>query len=154
MSIEPHVQRTIDRITLHLESGGDMAALMREDEQRRGHLTVIPGDVPWLRTEDWPADVVISLAGKRVRIVAIYAKNPGQGAFRQLIADIQAAGLTPCVLGPLTLVMQAIMRKWKWKRRDVGQDFETFEERWEPRKWRKRCTITRYYGANATRAFR
>ncbi len=135
--IPAHVQRTIDRIVIAIDTGRNMADIMREDERARGHTIIVPQPTGWFPSADWPDDVVASLDGRTVRLVAIYARTPGQGAFHRLISAIQASGRTPCILGPLSPDMQAIMKKWKWKRRDVGHDFETREERWEPRKWRK-----------------
>ena len=110
-------------------------ASMCEDEEARGYKPVIPGTVPWLSTDDWPDDVVIAQQGCNVRIVAIYTKHPGQGAFSRLITAIAKAGLRPTVVCP-TRHMAAICKAWGWRERIVGSSFQDREDHWfPPRKW-------------------
>ena len=131
MTIQDHIEAIAD----YLDNGGNMVDFMRDAERKKGNAIVRPGEVSWLLAADWPLDIVVSLAGRRVRVVAIYAKHPGQGAFRRLVASIQEAGLIPCVIAP-TNEMRATLTRWKWRRRNHGVSFETHEERWEPRKAR------------------
>lgn len=108
--------------------------IMRDDERERGHEIVIPGNVPWLPVDDWDPTVVVSRSGKDVRLIAILAKAPGNGAFRRLVAAIQAEHLTPVIIAP-SLEMAATVRRWGWYRIYVGHGFEQ-EEQWRPRKRR------------------
>lgn len=103
---------------------------MQEDERALGFEPVKPGAVPWLLAEDWPDDIVVSVRGLEVRIVAIKAKQIGNGAFSRLIAGICYAGLTPIVVEPL-FDMPAILRRWGWKPRVTGSGFAR-EESWRP----------------------
>jgi hypothetical protein len=109
---------------------GGFNALL-EFEQSKGFAAVFPGEVPWLSAADWPPNIVVTLNGKTVRIVAIYAKRPGNGAFSRLIRNIVAAGLSPVVIAPM-LTMPAILAHWGWTSRQVGHDFDTWEEQWYP----------------------
>lgn len=95
------------------------AQVMRDEEIGAGYKIVMPGERPWLPSCDWPDNIVISTDERVVRIVAIYATHPGQGAFRRLIKGIQAAGLRPIVVEPM-LDMPAILQRWGWKFRRVG----------------------------------
>ena len=125
------IKRQIDRITAALSMGVQTYSLMRADETAKGHRVVRPGEVPWLPKEDWDETVVVSVDGERVRLVAILAKQPGCGAFRRLVAAIQAAGLKPCVLCP-TPELAATLKRWGWREKHKGVGIES-EERWEPR---------------------
>ena len=97
---------------------------MRQDERDLGHRIIVPGDEPWLPKADWPDNIVITQAGKEVRIIAIYAREPGTGAFRRMIDGIKAAGLTPVVVCPFRN-MEDILRRWGW-----APDFKN--EEWRP----------------------
>lgn len=121
----------IDRLAEALESGAGVHGLMRADETAAGRRVVVPGEVLWLPAEDWDPTVVVSIDGKRVRLVAILAKDPGKGAFRRLVTAIQAAGLEPTVVCPTT-EMRATLKRWGWRRRDIGRDWN-HEELWYPR---------------------
>jgi len=108
--------------------------IMRDDERALGHTPVIPGDVPWLSPADWPHHVVVSLAGSKVRIIAIVANEPGNGAFRRLIDGIAAANLTPVVIAPSN-EMRATLKRWGWRERSRGYGL-SHEERWSPKRSR------------------
>jgi hypothetical protein len=127
----PTVQEQMDSLFAALDSGIPMEVIMRKMERDAGRRVVVPGEVEWLPEADWLASVVVSIDGIRVRIIAIAAKEPGKGAFRRLVAGIQAAGLIPCVVAPVQ-EMRETLRRWKWKGRTIGYGFEA-EERWEPR---------------------
>lgn len=126
------IETIANRLAEALESGEGIHALMRADEAAAGRKVVVPGDVPWLPAEDWDPTIVVSIDGRRVRLVAILAKNPGNGAFRRLVAAIEAAGLEPTIVCP-TNEMRATVKRWGWKRRDVGRDWN-HEELWYPRR--------------------
>ena len=89
---------------------------MRQDEREKGYGIILPGEVPWLPTEDWPDNVVISQCRDEIRIIAIFAKEPGKGAFRRMIAGIKAAGLKPVVVCPFR-DMEDILVRWHWNYR-------------------------------------
>lgn len=118
------------RLMTQVGAGLDMASIMKSDEIKAGRRVVKPGDEPWLPAEDWYSDVIVSVDGDTVRLVAIRARNPGHGAFRRLIAGIEAAGLKPCVLEPVP-EMAATLKRWGWKHRRYGIGIEA-EERWRP----------------------
>jgi hypothetical protein len=125
----------ISRIAIARDMGQSMHDIMRRDERAKGYRLVLPGWEPWLSASDWHETNVVSVDGERVRLVAIWAKNPGRGAFRRLVAAIQAAGLKPCVFSPHD-EFAATLKRWGWKekRRGYGMDHE---EWWEPRRARK-----------------
>lgn len=81
------------------------------------------GSVPWLPLADWSRHAVVTRSRRRVRIVLISAREPGTGAFRRLISGIRAAGLKPVVVCPLGH-MEAILKRWGWKRRRANGDWE------------------------------
>lgn len=105
--------------------------IMRRDEIERGRLVIRPGDAPWFSASEWEPTCVASMQGDDVRLIAILARRPGEGAFRRLIASIVAAGKRPVVVAP-SVEMRATLKRWGWRGRTVGRDIET-EERWTPR---------------------
>src|SRR5271168_2798192 len=105
---------------------------MRFDEIESGNNPVVPGDVGWLSTYDWPDDIVISQNKKTVRIIAIRATRPGNGAFSRLITGIAKAGLKPVVVEPLDLMLM-VLKKWGWSHRIVGKGLQR-EAQWRPSK--------------------
>lgn len=113
---------TFDRMMIYLS--------MREQEEALGWRCVV--DAPWFIKDDWIGDPVVSIKGDEVRIVAILAKTPGAGAFGRLIDGILAAGLKPIVVEPVFMTMPAIMERWGWRRRNIGQDFEPYRTFYEP----------------------
>lgn len=126
------LQTYIDGLVSALAAGQRIEDVMRADEAAKGYRVVRPGEVSWLPAADWDYSVVVSLDKDYVRLVAILARNPGNGAFRRLIANISAAGLTPCVLAP-TNEMRATVKRWGWRSRYIGHGFDC-EERWYPRR--------------------
>jgi hypothetical protein len=123
---------------LRLVSGDDPAAMLREAEVHKGYTLVPVGSVDWLPAEDWTATDVVSTDGHEVRLVAIKAKQPRNGAFTRLVAGIMAAKLTPVVICPMS-GMEMIMRYWGWRHREIGVDFDTHEDQWRPpRHWQAR----------------
>lgn len=106
---------------------------MRQDERDAGHTIIRAGDVPWLPREDWPDDLVIARDGKVVRIVAIWARRPGTGAFSRMIDGIVAEGSFPAVVAPFQ-AMQNILDAWGWRCADETW-FPTREWVERRRKW-------------------
>lgn len=126
------IQQTIDALLAQLDRGTPMQDIMRANERAAGYRVVVPGDVPWLSVADWHPTVTVSIDRNVVRLVAILANNPGNGALRRTVSGILAAGLTPCVIEP-THEMRATMKRWNWKCRRKGHGLDT-EEQWTPRK--------------------
>lgn len=106
--------------------------ILADAETARGFTIVRVGSVPWLPAADWHANDCVSLAGKDVRIVAVAARRPRTGALGRLVAGITAAGLQPVVICPFPDT-KAILTKWGWRGRHVGDSFETREEQWRPK---------------------
>lgn len=127
-------QQIVDAIETVMRDGRPMQEIMRDMERKSGYRVVIPGQEPWLSLADWDQTVTVSVDDKRktVRLVAILARNPGNGALRRTVKAIIEAGLTPCVIEP-TREMRATMQRWNWAVRRVGHGFEG-EEQWRPRK--------------------
>ncbi|WP_263353340.1 hypothetical protein [Acidicapsa acidisoli] len=128
---------TIGELIAAVEHAMDKGAYacLCEGEARKGYVAVTPGSVPWLPSGDWPDDIVITQKGREVRIVAIYAKEPCNGAFSRMINGILKAGLRPVVVEPMG-GMNDIMRAWNWRCREVGSTFDDHERHWFPqRKW-------------------
>jgi hypothetical protein len=111
---------------------------MRRNEIAKGGTLVPTGSVDWLPHTDWIEDMVVSRVGDDVRIVAIQAKEPGSGAFSRLITALAKRGLRPIVVCPFSH-MEEILRRWKWRRKDVGIGFDDREDQWTPRStWLKK----------------
>lgn len=121
----------IERLFAILDKGGSISEVMRDDERAAGHKVILPGEVEWLPLADWDPTIVVSLDGNKVRLVAILARNPGNGAFRRLVATIAASGLTPQIIAP-TNEMRATVKRWGWRIRTKGSGFEA-QEIWYPR---------------------
>lgn len=106
---------------------------MIEDQLALGRVVVQPGaktpfDFP---ADDWVYPTVVSHDRREVFIVAILAKEPGSGAFRRLINNITAAGLTPVVVCPVGVIMPAILKRWRYRCAVRGRGFERVDE-WRP----------------------
>lgn len=129
MPVSPaHLEKLIAQVSMGLR----MEDIMRDDERKAGRKVVVPGDVTWLPAEDWDHTVVVSVDGDVVRLIALLALNPGNGAFRRLIYSIHDTGLTPCVIAP-TIEMRATLKRWGWKGKRHGHGWNG-EERWKPRR--------------------
>jgi hypothetical protein len=111
-----------------------MAGVMLAEEVAAGRKPIQPGATePFVfSADDWEFPQVVSLDGREVRITAVLARRPGTGAFRRLLAAIQAAGLKPVVVEPVGVTMPAILARWGWRRTVVGHGFRRVEE-WRPR---------------------
>ncbi len=110
-----------------------VAGLMIMGEQKAGRRCVQPGDAaPFVfPAEDWCYPAVVSVADGEVRLIAILATPPGNGALRRLLANIRDAGLRPVICEPVGTIMPAILKRWRWKRRIVGDGMDRTEE-WRP----------------------
>lgn len=104
---------------------------LREAELSMGNSLIEIGEVAWLPADDWMS-AVVSRRGKEIRIVAIWAKFQGTGAFKRMIAGILSEGLRPIVVCPFDEMTQ-IMRHWGWSCQIVGRGLQR-EERWMPKK--------------------
>lgn len=122
----------LERLFSALDAGMPIHELMRDNERAAGREVIIPGSVPWLSSEDWHPTVVVSKDGKRVRLIAIVALNPGRGALRRTITGIVSAGLEPRIVEP-TIEMQSTLKRWGWRGRHCGSGL-TAENIWYPRK--------------------
>ncbi len=122
---------TLDKLFAAMDAGTPICEVMRNDERTNGFEIIKPGDVSWLSTDDWDETVVVSRDGNRIRLVAILAKNPGNGALTRTVKGILAAGLIPTIIEP-TNEMRATCQRWGWKTRRVGAGFESYEI-WYPR---------------------
>jgi hypothetical protein len=110
-----------------------VAGFMIEDQIALGRAVVQPGSI-WpfdFPKADWVFPTVVSHDGREVFIVAILAQEPGNGAFRRLIGNIRGAGLTPVVVCPVGAIMPAILKRWGWVERIVGNGWEAVDE-WRP----------------------
>lgn len=107
------------------------AAWLVRHEVQAGYRIVRVGEAPWLPVEDWDEDSIVSTNDFRVRLVAIVAKHPGEGALRRLIKAIQREGMVPVVVEPFHDLAQ-ILRRWKWKSRVVGRG-NAMHRIWHPR---------------------
>ena len=115
-----------------LDRGQSVADYMRDDERSAGNVVVLPGSEPWLSLEDWDPSIVVSRRGKEIRLVALLARHPGQGALRRTVTGIIGAGLVPIIVEP-SAEMRATVKRWRWKRRLIGSSFEDREEHWLPK---------------------
>lgn len=128
----PTAQQYIDALFAAIDRGEQMQDIMRGYERKAGYRVVVPGDEPWLPAEDWDETITVSVDGHKVRLVVILAKRPGTGAFKRLVAGIEKAGLTPCIIEP-SREMQATLTRWGWKPRRYGYGLES-ETQWTPRR--------------------
>lgn len=105
-------------------------AVMIQNERDAGNTILVPGISPLLPLGDWPPDIVVSQSGNNVRIVAIKALKPGDGAFGRLVTAIAKANLTPVIVEPM-LDMPRIMERWGWRVHIQGEGFEK-QRLWTP----------------------
>jgi hypothetical protein len=114
-----------DEVLAMLDAGGP-AQRIRQLEEGAGHPVLAVGvTIPFAYpAKDWEASSVISLDGKRVRIVLVSARSPGHGAFTRLVRAIMQAGFVPVVCAPVGPAMPAILKHWGWR--------ESYWEEWTP----------------------
>jgi len=109
-------------------------------EVKMGHEIVPVGSVPWLPEAEWDTGSLVFRDGDEIRLVAILANQKWTGAFRRLVAGIEAAGLRPVIISPLA-DMERIMDKWGWSCRRIGDDFATAMTEWRPVKRPQAVTL-------------
>lgn len=122
------IASTIDRC---FEIGAGNA--MREEESAKGYTPLKLGDKPWLKVDDWLDDVVMSLDGNRVRIIALIAKQQGAGTFSRMITAIIQDDLKPIVIAPFAQ-MEGILRAWDWRQVIKGDTFYDRVDEWFPQR--------------------
>lgn len=123
--LKAEMKKVLDRCA---EIGPDAA--MKEHEAAHGHEVLTPDTAPWIRPEDWE-NYIITRDGERIRLVVLMAARPRSGALGRLVTGICKAGLIPVVVIPLGF-MEAILRRWGWRREIVGSTFDDLEEHWTP----------------------
>lgn len=115
----------------NINQAGDRLVQLEIDN---GHKIISRDEYPWFSSDDWEEGVV-SIDGKRVRIVAVMAKNPFNGAFSRMITGICKDGFIPVVVAPFDMMI-FIMKKWGWHKRLIGHDYYTRQDQYFPtRKW-------------------
>jgi hypothetical protein len=115
-------------VALPREEIGDR---MRMCEVRQGFSIV--SEAQWLDWNDWDRWTIISQDQKRVRLVALQAKNPGTGAFTRLIDAIWRSSLVPVLVEPNQLLIDWCHRH-QFRKRTIGRK-EFRHDVWYP----KRC---------------
>jgi hypothetical protein len=88
----------------------EIGSNLRRFEIEQGFTLVIAGNAAWFDAEDWTGRTIISQDKRRVRLVALEARNPGHGAFTRLIAGIFEAGLTPVLVEPNDMLIDWCLR--------------------------------------------
>jgi hypothetical protein len=122
----------VDEIYAMLAAGGPAARVRQIEEQRGHHVLPVGITVPFLfDAADWQPDSVVSLDGRRVRIVLVSARQPGSGALTRLVQRIALAGFAPVIVSPVGLTMPAILKHWGWRETVIGTGFDRSEE-WTP----------------------
>lgn len=76
----------------------EIGAAMIARERDQGFSIIL--DAIWFDQNDWDAATIITQDGKRIRLVALQAKIPGQGAFNRLVRRIFAHNLAPVLVEP------------------------------------------------------
>jgi len=109
-----------------------MDEVLRKRELEKGYRLANSETDKWLNDDEWESHV-ISVIGKRVRIIIVLAKIQYQGAFSRLITNILQAGLRPSVISPM-MDMPLILTWWGWKQHSSGTAFEDREDYWIPTK--------------------
>ena len=97
--------------------------------ERAGGGVICGVDCPlpkWVKKRDWRAMPLIALREREARILIVFARKPGNGAFRRLVDGIATAGLRPVVVCPIFATMPAILRHWDWRQSDTAR------EEWSP----------------------
>lgn len=103
---------------------------MRADEIRQGFSIV--SDAQWLDWNEWDAATIISQDTKRVRLVALQAKQQGKGAFTRLVNGIFRAGLVPVLVEPNQTLIDWCHRH-DFRRRMIGRG-QFRHEVWYPKR--------------------
>lgn len=123
------LDQAINRLLL---GGPEMiGAFIIAHEIAHGFTVIRPGDVEWFPLAQWDRRSIASICGQRVRLVALDARNPGQGSLRALIAAIERAGYVPVIVEPSNR-LTASLKRWGWKHRRLRRGSEA-ESIWYPR---------------------
>lgn len=104
---------------------------MRLAEVRQGFNIIT--EAKWLDWNDWTRFSIFSQDSRRIRLVALEAKNPGHGAFTRLIDAIWKAGHVPVLVEPNQSLIDWCHRH-QFRKRTVGKR-EFRHDVWYP----KRC---------------
>src|SRR6516164_8855455 len=112
-----------------LAAGGPAARICEIEKALGHHVLPVGVTIPFaFDAKDWEPDSVVSLDGRRVRIVLITARTPGTGAFSRLVQNILRAGFKPVVVAPVGPEMPAILKHWGWRKAIERSGFEQSEE--------------------------
>lgn len=79
-------------------SRDEIGARMMNSEREQGYTRV--REAGWLDWNEWDRHTLITQDGKRIRLVALQAKEPGTGAFNRLVQRIFAHNLIPVLVEP------------------------------------------------------
>jgi hypothetical protein len=110
-------------------SRAELGERMRSTELEQGFTIV---DAQWIDWNDWMESTIITQDGKRIRLVALEAREPGKGAFTRLIAKIWKAGLIPVIVEPNRSLTDWCLRH-DYRCRRIGKG-RFAHEVWYPRK--------------------
>ena len=110
----------------------ELGDLMRQDEVLQGFQII--SQAKWLDWNDWDRHTIISMDHNRVRLVALQAKVPGQGAFTRLIDALDKAGLVPVLVEPNQTLIDWCHRHF-YRKRTLNKGRKYQHEVWYP----KRC---------------
>ena len=108
---------------------GDPLSEMIDMERRMCFEPIEVDSVPWYTSADWRASLV-SRRDEYVRIVAIMAKTPRNGAFKRLMHGIVMEGKTPFVVEPFRDMTQILVH-WGWRQMQWPKPYEHIA--WTPR---------------------
>jgi hypothetical protein len=103
---------------------------MIDAERLQGHRIV--KQAPWFNPDDWDPHTIISQDRRRIRLVALQAKEPGTGAFTRLVAAILAADLIPVVVEPNGRLVDWCLRH-EFRSKRIGTGFKHVV--WFPRRF-------------------
>lgn len=108
-----------------------MGAHMLACEARDGREPITPENSPdWFDPSDWNPWPVLAVADGELHIIAVNAAGR-KGALRRLIDSAKGAGLSPVIVEPMGPTMPAILERWGWSSRTVGEGWHAREE-WRP----------------------
>jgi hypothetical protein len=103
---------------------------MRMAEVRQGFSIVT--EARWFNRDEWTPYTIVSQDKTRVRMVALEAKAPGNGAFTRLISGIWKSGLVPVLVEPNQTLVDWCHRH-QFRKRTIGNK-EYRHDIWYPRR--------------------
>lgn len=121
------IDRLIDACTETSRHPDGVRGVMWDEEVKGGSTA------QWPIGPEFDPLSLVTVRGADVRIIAIMALRQREGAFRRLVTGIQAQGMTPVVVQPITHAMRDIIRHWGWTCTVIGKGYES-EEQWRPKK--------------------